>query len=507
MTRHLFALFLLISFVAVNVTAADRVSPREQAVIDLHDLQSPLTTERQRALLSLQMLTDQAVATELTVADKVKAIVLDPNEPNTLIRCYALQTLLALQRNSIVLPNMMEMLNDLLLPANAQTQKNPKGYPFQLRLEALKLLINVANQTPISTGPNPVTDKVFLILKNLLANKKDLPDAMVAGVYRCLGAYSSRADARELLMEGLQRETSIEVLDAVLWGLRNGIVNNATTDRKLAELLSERFMRASDPKDKSIRVSLLDCLEGIISNITRSGGVLGSSGAYKPTSQLLDAVQNMLKTGDDRDVVAAVHFLMRVSAQDAKIAQLLLSVAAPSQTHPLAYQTLATINRALIDVLIGMGGNSKKVPESAVVAVANTIVEHIIQMLNPAETNNVPMELRRSMILGLAGVPTVFDRVATVDTLIKLLDIEAKREKLDQGMIGDIENALSFLTGVTPYRNVIFKVKEDKGKIDTASVNGPSLERIDMPDIALWQKWFVENQKKLAPGKTPFEER
>lgn len=498
MIRPLSALLLLALLVCAAAPAAERVSPREQAASDLRDLQSSLTTDRQRALLSLSLITDPGVASELGIADKVKAIVLDSSEPNVLIRCWALQTLVTLQKNNIAIPGLMEMLNDLLLPANAASARNPKGYPFQLRLEALRLLANVSNQSPTGKGPDLMVDKIFLILKNLLASRKDLPDSMVAGVYRCVGAFSARQEARDMLMSGLS-ENAPEVLESVLGSLRNAIMNNATTDRRLAEMLSDRFMKTTDPKDRGLRILILDCLEGIVSNIVRGGGTLGQNNTYKPTNALLEAVQNMLKTGGDEEVVSAVHFLMRISAQDPKIAQMLLEVATPNPARPLNFLTLAKVNQALIDVLIGMG---RQKPDATVTASATKIIGHIIGLLDPSETNTVPVELRRSLILGLAGVPVAFDRAPTVEALIKLLEVEAKREKLDVDMVGGIESAISFLTGVTPYKNTIFKEKagsaEGKG-------GEKGLERIDLPDYARWIKWFAENQKKLGPGKTPFE--
>lgn len=475
---------------SASATATDKVrSPREQTVSDLRDLASPLTTERQRALLSLSLLTDPAVASELGVVEKLKAIVTG-NESNIVIRCAALQTLVGLEKNNIQIPGLIEMLGEILQSGS----KTSKSYPFQLRLKALDLLMLVASRTTITNGPDPLIDKTFNILTSLLNGKKDLPVAMTAGVYRCIGYFGAKKEARDLLMDGL-RDPSPEVLEAVLESLRNAIIATKSTDRQLATMLADRFLKAGSEKDKPVRVPLLGCLESVISNMN-DAGVKGSA-AYTPTGQLLDTVQTMLKAGEDPEVVAAVHFLMRIGAQDpVKIANLLLSVATPNPQRPLSYPTLAKINMALVDVLIAIG--NKTGSESTAAAAA--IIKHMVLLLNPAEADSIPADLRASMILGLSCIPVAFERQTAVDTLIKLLELEAKNSKATISLNRDIENALTFLTGQTPFKIVSFEQEESK---DPAN-KGVTIKRVETPDVARWQKWFNDNKTKLLPGKTPF---
>lgn len=501
----LLATFLVAMSGASTTFAADKVSPRERALTDLRDLRSPLTTERKRALMSLAMLNDPAIVNDLGIVDILKAVVLDSTDSNVYIRCAALQTLVDMQHNNIQIPGLLDMLNTILQPAKSK-EKVP---PFQLRLIALRLLTTVAMQSASGPGASQKMDEAFLILTALLSKKNTppLPQSMIAALYECLGTFGVRKDARDLLMEGLMRESSPEIMDSILRALRTAIVDTSSTDRRLGDVLADRFMRSSKDKDRNLLVPLLDCLTTMLGNANRLTPRPAASTVYTPAPKLLTVVQDMLTTGNDQEVTAAVHFLMRLSTQEPKIGMLLLAVASPDTNHPLSYGTLATVNMALVDVLAGMGAKTSSVetPEAInrrVGKEATAIINHMINYLNPA-AKGVPVEIRQNMVIGLGCTPVVFDRNNAVRALVNLLAAEAKSEKPSAILVKNIESALTFLTGMTPFITVEYEMS--KGGKEGAEEG--TVTRIETPDIARWEEWLADakNTDRLKPGKTPFE--
>lgn len=486
MKRPLIALAVLIlPLLCAAAHAEDKLTPREQALLAVRNLSSAMTMDRTAALRTLSQINDPNVIRELDVVGKISAIVTDATQ-NFVMRRDALLALVGLEKNSIPVPRLMDIINGILQSA---TDKNDKT-PFQLRLLALQALMDVVASKPVAAGgASPEMDRAFLILSDLWSKRKNLPASLVSGTLEALGGFGAKQEARNILMESL-RETDKQILTSGLRALRNALRITESTDRRLAEQLQTRFLNSKGPEEREIRVLLLDCLETVIGSLNAAGAPRGA-GSFTPSSRLTDGVIDMLKTGNDQETVAAVRYLMRVSLRDPKVATELLGVAVPNQQRPLSYDTLIMINMALVDVLIDIASSSRGANKQA-----DEIIAHMINALNPALIAQVPAELRRTMVLGLSCIPVSFDRSLPTMTLIALLEFEAGLENPSQAMIKDIETALTSLTGVLPFHEIAV----------TQEVKNDALEikRQIKPDVAAWKTWYAANEANLKPGKTPF---
>ncbi len=475
------------------IFGADKSDARNDALIMVRGLNSALTAEKMLAIQGLSQINNPSVIDEFKVVDKFKEFVASDKQ-NFVIRRAALTGLVELDANGIQIPDLLDIINSLL---------QSDGVPFQLRIISLQMLTEVVrSHPPVANRANPTTDRALLILKNLWKGRRDLPTSLRVGILQALGGFGNEKSARTMLMDAL-KDPSQEVVEAALTGLKAALQVTESMDARMAEDLQARFLTAVKNKNMTIAVLSLDCLQIVSANINRMSIDSGRPKAgWLPSKPTVSAVEGMLRNGTDPEVVSAVKFLMGMTSRDPKVAMPLLEVATPSASRPLSYETINIVNSALIDVLLGISDSktgAKKYKDEA-----NRIIKHMIDLLKPDMADKVPAELRKTMILGLSCIPVDFDRVIPVQSLIALLGMEAKQDNPSRQMIRDIEVALTSLTGVAPFQIVVVKAKEEK-KDAGPTLSGVEVEKITMPDVDRWIKWFDANKAKLVAGKVPYK--
>lgn len=488
--------FLLVSMLIMlcasssNVIASEKnPSTRLEALKHVKALKSGYTMDKLKALTYFAEVSNPEQLTEFDVITEVKEIISNREKENHIVRRQALSTIIAWNKNGISVPGLLDLLNSLVVPNSYETPP--------IRITVYKIIVDIS-QDNTETGPNPYIDRAFNILTDLWKDKKIfLPGAKKpttmsgteqAALLHAIGAFGSKPKALDILLTVIDKTSDPVLTAAALAGMRNIFQTTTEVDSKLADKLGSSFMKA---KTSEIKLLFLECLELVVSTINATAP--SDDKSYKLSPKTRTAIIDMLKKGDDQQVVAAVKMLMSISRNDPSVTTDLLSVASPSTTRPLTFSTLNEINMALVDVLISItSGTSIKAKN---VKDAEAIINHMLKVLNPALADKTPLELRRTMVLGLSALPVTMDRTRAVESLIALLSLEQNKDKVS-AFTEYVEEALTYLTGQTPFRTKTSKAVTEGGDLE--------IEVSSKPDVKAWEEWFTKNKSKLAKGQSPF---
>ena len=438
---------------------------------DVQDALSRIYSSMFTAILDPQLLN------EFKVIDRIREVAENPAE-NPNVRIEAINTLVVFKTNGIEVSKLLDLF-DRMIKADTNNMR--------VRNAALTMLPNIAPLQATGTPANVERDRIVNTLRELYTRKAKLAPSTYLALVSALGNFGDKEGALNILYSIITSETNETIRGAALRAIRNAIIALGKGDKKSLDLFEKLLAKATGDNSMETRVLIMDCLECLVSQLPATGKGAG----WKPTPATKATALKMLDTGKDPEVIAAVKFLMRVSAQDPSIVDHFLQAAVPGTSNrQLSFKALEMVNSGLVNVLDTIGNDSRNKAE------ADKIIKHMLSMLNP-NTPGVPEEIKETMILGLGIIPPTFSRKLAVECLIDLLRIEAAKEAPIPGRIRQIEDALASLTEIAPFEKVSYE--QVSGEDGTVRILTKRL-----PDIDAWNEWLKANADSLKENaKSP----
>ncbi|MBP5232098.1 MAG: hypothetical protein J6333_01690 [Planctomycetes bacterium] len=455
------------------LNAAETANEMRREVQDsLARIYSSMFTERIKGLRMFTAILDPQLLGEFKVIDRIREVAENPAE-NPNVRVEAINTLVVFKTNGIEVPKILELF-DRMIKGDANNMR--------VRNAALSLLPNIAPLQSTGTPANVERDRIVNTLRELYAKKSKLPPSTYLALVSALGNFGDKDGALNILYNIINTETNATIRCAALRAIRNAIIALGKGDKKSLDVFEKLLVKATGDENMEARVLIMDCLESLVAQIPTTG----KGAAWKPTAATKTTALKMLDAGKDPEVVAAVKFLMRVSAQDPSIVDNFLKAATPGTSNrQLSFKSLEMVNSGLVNVLDTIG-NDRRNKDAA-----DKIIKHMLTMLNP-NTAGVPEEIKETMIMGLGIIPPTFSRELAVLCLVDLLRIEAEKEAPIPGRIRQIEDALASLTEIVPFEKISYEqVNAEDGTVRIVTKRAP--------DIEAWNAWVKENGKSLQP--------
>lgn len=455
------------------LNAAETANEMRREVQDsLSRVYSSMFTERIKGLRMFTAILDPQLLSEFKVIDRIREIAENPAE-NPNVRVEAINTLVVFKTNGIEVPKILDLF-DRMIKGDANNMR--------VRNAALTMLPNVAPLQTTGLPANVERDRIVNTLRELYARKSKLPPSTYLALVSALGNFGDKEGALSLLYSIVKTDPDVTIRCAALRAIRNAIIALGKGDRKSLTEFENLLAKATGDENMEPRVLIMDCLEGLVSQLPTTG----KGAAWKPTAATKAIALKMLDAGKDPEVIAAVKFLMRVSAQDPAIVDNFLKAATPGTSNrQLSFKSLEMVNSGLVNVLDTIGKDSRNKDA------ADKIIKHMLTMLHP-NTAGVPEEIKETMIMGLGIIPPTFSRELAVACLIDLLRLEAEKESPIPGRIRQIEDALASLTEIVPFEKVSYEqVTNDDGTVRIVTKRAP--------DIEAWNAWLKDHAQNLQP--------
>lgn len=470
--RTISIILLLISLSGKFIAGETVTDARRQMQMAVAELNAPLFTSRIKSLRALTTILDASMLNEFKLIDRVKEIAENSAEAVN-VRTEALNTLAVFNANGIEVSRYMDLLNKII--------KNDKE-DNRVICAALMQMVNAVPAYQKGTAANVDRDRVFATLKELYDKRKkspqQFPEMTALALINALSNFGDKDGTQKMLIETAtnQQEKIPEIRTAAARALRNSITAIGAGDKKTATELEAQLNRHRDDSARELRMVLLECLESILAQANNN---------YTPNANTREIALALLNNGNDEEIIAAVNFLMRLSTKDAKITDELLPVALPSATRTISFKALEHANAALVNVLYNIGNDKKNAAE------AQKIINHILDLLNP-NLLGVPEEIKETLLMGLGIIPDTFERERAVICLLDLLTRETDKEAPLPGRVGQIEDALTALTGMVPFKKIAYNPVENAN-----TPNAVQMQKKVTPDLVGWDNWLEKNKDKL----------
>ncbi|GEM_PF-3186679 len=424
-------------------------------ILDL--LRSPYRVERIEGVQKAAGLTNKALVDEFRLDDRIVSIARS-RQAQWDERCAALQALVDLAEKRIVEPvRIVRDLEDVLENENED---------LDVRVEALDLLARLGRVDAVSVADQRMVQRVEGLIMQIARNEGN--PALRAKACTVLGRLAPDG-ASEVLFEAAAVAPQLAVRRSAMEGLSNYIRARNSRDDRLVYRLRTMAQEMTGAAQTGLRLASIQAIEQLLANGSQpdrgsGGGTVGF---------LIDRLQN----GADDEIIAASRALLRT--QDTRVADAIMSKLAQAPENPAVREALLKgvielFGRLRVQAARGNGSQRQQAHQNAQRIVNN--------FLAPVATMaEAPEDVRRIAIMGLGGVPYVFDRQAAVNALISTM---AQAREGAPELAEFAEKQLMRIARISrPYRTL-------EGEID----------------VAAWQRWFAAHRDPgLTAGRRPWE--
>ncbi|MBN2710902.1 MAG: hypothetical protein JXR97_00505 [Planctomycetes bacterium] len=458
MQKRLFAIILAAFLAVSSLSAAKAGDSAAKKNVELtgarlfeklaRQLNSIFLIERVEAIKGLSDQTDQGLIERYEVVKKISDIAKDENK-FAVERVESLKGLLSLYIRGFASVDILNMLENII--SDSKTN-------IMVKIQALGLLGHMGDEEGLKSL------EAFKTLEKLWEkggkSTSREPIKVLVAMIEAIGGFVHVERTPDLLLRALRSSKVKSIRVGALRGMQNYLLATGSTNNDMMSAAATIFMArsSSDERIEAVRVMELSVING----------------ATPPKGAINDKLVELLKTGGDIEVQAAVRLLVRTN--DTKIHEALLDVAWPKKERNLDFETYKLINNSLVEIIRQL---KEKPNTSSSKEMADKIAMHYFKLLDPSK--NIPVVLKSSAIYSLGAWPIEFDRTKNTQILIKLLEVEKDPELSEL-----IEESLSYLTFKTFPR--------------ITSETGTKI-----PDIARWKAFFTKIEPFLAPKKSPGE--
>lgn len=449
----------------------------------LRDLKDPFLENRVKAIRELGNCADADLIREFKVLDALRNQALS-DTAFEMERVEALRSLGKLSLNNFRLPTLLEDLTNLVTEEKKDKTRPPT--PVSIQVAALNLIVNLAANEKEARN----AEIAYLAIEKIWNESKKpmsrVPLSLRAQILEAASGFYSIKKGMPILLEGLEEKIP-RIRNSAIAGLTNYLANSSEpADEKIKRSVINTFLAAAKEEKETGRESRILCLL-CLDTIAANGGDFSRETALKT------AATELLKTGTDEEVVAAIRFLLRTADEKVSVVDDLLA-AARSMEKSRSFDVRYEISKALVEVLNRISRVDRtRIKEAQ--ANAQKIVDYFLNdVLDPNKKQSEI--LRQSAVFGLGAMPIAFDRTKIVKHLILVLEAELLAPNPSKEMIERCETSLMALTGEQPFR------------IRMASTGEPPKEGAapsEVPDIKRWKEWEAKYSKWLEPDKSPMQ--